>query len=167
MPHIALSAPHRLRCRNAYTPPALPPLPEGGLPPQGLRQSQYQLMETAFRASGGLVDAHEVVDLLLKHTSQPISRLARWIVSREVISLRWQARTMLPMFQFDGVGMQLRAEVAAVMRELAPVMSEWEIGLWFCVPNGLLADLSPLEALAHDAASVHDAARGERYLLRA
>lgn len=142
-------------------PPALPTLL------QTPEACQYRALSRAFRASGGIVSADEVLVLLARHTSQPISQLAHWIVDRDVISFSWQARTMLPLFQFELATMTLRPAVGAVLRELAPAMSDWEICLWFAAPNAWLADASPLDAIGRDAPAVIDAARGERFLLRA
>lgn len=128
---------------------------------------QYRELNRAFRASGGIVSSEEILTLLMRHTSQPISRLAHWIVDHEVISFPWQSRTMLPLFQFDLATMTLRPPVSAVVHELAPALGDWDICLWFVAPNAWLADASPLEAIAQDAPAVLDAARGERYLLRA
>jgi hypothetical protein len=33
--------------------------------------------------------------------AKPISLVARWIISRTVISFGWRSQTLLPLFQFD------------------------------------------------------------------
>jgi hypothetical protein len=131
-----------------------------------LQACQYREIMNGFRASGGVISADEAVTLLMRRTDQPISRLARWIVDREVISLEWQARTVLPRFQFDLPTMTPRTSVSTVFRELIPALTDWEICLWLVTPNAWLANTSPLDAIASDPAAVVDAARGERYLLR-
>lgn len=128
---------------------------------------EYRTLSRACSAHGGLLSSDELLVLLGRHSSQPISRLARWIVDHEVLSFAWQSRTMLPLFQFERATMALRPVVRAVLRELAPALSDWEICLWFAAPNAWLADASPLEAMVRDAPAVLDAARGERFLLRA
>jgi hypothetical protein len=131
-----------------------------------LQACQYREMEKAFRASDGWMSSDEVVTLLMERTDQPVSRLARWIVEGDVIGLQWQARTVLPLFQFDLSTMTPRPSVTSVLRELIPALSDWEICLWFVAPNAWLDDASPLHAIALNAPAVLDAARGERYLLR-
>ena len=131
-----------------------------------LQASQYRAIEHELRASGGLLGADDIVALLMERMDQPISRLAHWIVDREVLGFQWQGRMVLPRFQFDLSTMTPCPSVAAVLRELVPALSDWEICVWFVTPNAWLADASPFEAMASDAAAVVDAARGERYLLR-
>lgn len=133
---------------------------------QTVKDREYREMQQAFRAGGGLANSDEVTRLLGVRTEQPISVLARWIVAHEVVSFEWNSRTMLPLFQFDLPAMTLRPEVAVVIRELAHVLSDWEIGLWFARPNAWLGDAAPIDSLASDPRGVHDAARADRYLAR-
>lgn len=128
--------------------------------------SQFREMAQAFRDSGGIASSDDVVALLLSHTDQPISQLAHWIVDHDVLSFQWQLRTLVPLFQFDLRTMRLRPCVSAVIRELAPALSDWEISLWFATPNAWLSDAAPLDTMARDVPAVLDAARGERYLSR-
>ena len=48
-------------------------------PLQANQDYQYREMERSFRANGGVASADEVTALLVRHTDQPISMLARWI----------------------------------------------------------------------------------------
>ena len=58
-----------------------------------------------YRGHGGLARADEVVERLLPHHNQPMSRLARWIAGREVLSIDVRGELWLPLFQIDlGVG---------------------------------------------------------------
>lgn len=133
---------------------------------QTLQAREYRKMKHAFSASGGLVSSDDALTLLMRHTDQPISQLARWIVDREVISFQWEWRTVLPLFQFDLPTMTPRSSVTAVIRELIPALSDWEMCLWLIAPNAWLADAAPLDAISLDARAVLDAARGEHFLLR-
>lgn len=135
-------------------------------PLQAVEASQYRNMENAFRATGGFASSEEMVFRLRRHTDQPISRLARWIVDRHVISIEWQGRTMLPLFQFDPGTLVPRTEVTAVIRELVPALSDWEITLWFAEPNVWLDEHTPAETILRDAAAVFNASLAERYLAR-
>jgi hypothetical protein len=135
-------------------------------PLQAAEASQYRNMEAGLRATGGFASSDEMVFRLRRHTDQPISRLARWIVDRHVISIEWQGRTMLPLFQFEPSTLVPRTEVTAVIRELVPALSDWEITLWFAEPNVWLDEHAPADAVLRDAAAVFNAALAERYLAR-
>jgi len=135
-------------------------------PLQATEAGQYRHMEAAFRATGGISSSDEMVFRLRRHTDQPISCLARWIVDRHVISFDWHGRTMLPVFQFEPSTLVPRAEVTAVIRELVPALSDWEIVLWFAEPNVWLDERAPADAILRNAAAVFDAALAERYLVR-
>ena len=127
---------------------------------------EYREMEHGLRASGGLANTDDIIALLGARTDQPISTLAHWIVAHDLVSFEWNSRTMLPVFQFELATMTVRPEVTAIVRELAPAFSDWEICLWFARPNAWLGDASPVDHLAVDAAAVFDAARADRYLAR-
>lgn len=134
---------------------------------QATQDDQYREMERSFRANGGIADVDEVTTLLGRHTDQPISVLAHWIVNRDVISFDWRGRTLLPLFQFDLDAMAPRASVTGVIRELVPVLNDWELALWFAAPNGWLDDIAPVDIIDSDAGAVYEAARADRYLARA
>ncbi|OUM02016.1 hypothetical protein [Variovorax sp. JS1663] len=122
-------------------------------------------MDQAFRASGGIAGSDEVTALLRRHTDQPISVLARWIVDRDVLCFHWQSRSMLPLFQFDPHTLTPRQPVVAVLGELAPALSDWEIALWFARCNPWLDDAAPVDAIDVDQRAVYEAARVDRYLI--
>ena len=58
-------------------------------------------MEAAFRPHGGIVGCDGVVRLLRRRTHHPISMLARWIDDRDVLSVHWQSRMIVPLIQLD------------------------------------------------------------------
>jgi hypothetical protein len=131
-----------------------------------IEASQYLEMEAAFRPQGGMADSDEVAERLLRHTDQPISRLARWIVNRDVLSVSWRSRLMLPLFQFDLAAFTPRPPVREVIRELTPVLGDWALALWFARSNALLGGATPADAIARDPAAVLEAAREERQRVR-
>jgi hypothetical protein len=139
---------------------------------QTAQARQYRAMENAFSSTGGIVSADEVVTRLGRHTDQPISQLARWIVDHAVLSFPWRTRTMLPLFQFQFqfqfhlASITIHPTVTAVIGELVPVLGDWDISVWFAEPNAWVSDTAPVEAIDRDVHAVLDAARAERYLAR-
>ncbi|MGZ5179561.1 MAG: hypothetical protein ACXWC6_00095 [Ramlibacter sp.] len=134
-------------------------------PAQAIEDSEYRELESAFRPHGGVAGCEAVTELLRGRMDQPISRLARWIVGREVLSLEWGSRLMVPLFQFDRFTMLPRPVVGEVLRELAPVLGDWSLALWFARPNALLGYRAPVEAIQGHARAVADAARAQRFLV--
>lgn len=134
---------------------------------QTTEATRFNEMEGAFQASGGIASSDEVTHLLRRHTDQPISMLARWIVAGDVLSIDWQARMMIPLFQFDPYTMAPRPAATQVIRALGSVMSDWDVALWFARPNAWLGDVTPVEALNHDHRAVLDAARADQFLAHA
>jgi hypothetical protein len=128
---------------------------------------QYRAMEDAFRTAGGIVSADELVMRLIRCTDQPISKLARWIVEHKVLSFSWRTHTALPLFQFDLANMTIHPSVTTVIDELVPALSDWDIAVWFAQPNPWLAGAAPVDVMERDVHGLLDAARAERYLVRA
>lgn len=148
------------------------PLPGAPTPgcvpaPQGcIEASQFLEMETSFRSQGGMAGSDQVAELLSRRTDQPISKLARWIVDRDVLSVSWRSRLVLPLFQFDLTMMMPRGPVREVIRGLAPVLGDWALALWFARRNDLLRGVAPVDVIVRDPWAVFDAARQERLLLQ-
>jgi hypothetical protein len=136
----------------------------GQVEAQHFEGRQFATLQRAFAPTGGMVAAGHVEQLMRKHREQPISTLARWIVSRQVISFDWQAWTLLPLFQFDPLAMTVRPGVAAVVRELAGVFDGWDLASWFAHPNAWLDGRAPVDCLRADAESVIEAARADRFI---
>ena len=128
---------------------------------------QFVSLEAACRRSGGIVSADEVV-LMLRNcgSNQPLSKLARWIVARDVMSFEWRATTWLPLFQFERGDMSLRPGVSAVVCELSDVFDVWELMAWFTSPNTWLCDMAPADLVAIRPAAVLEAARADRFISR-
>jgi hypothetical protein len=123
------------------------------------------IMELAYRQYGGLASADEVVNMLSeRHHAQSLSRVARWLVARDVVSFEWKSRTWLPLFQFELHTMALRPEVTLVVRELSGVFDGWELASWFASPNIGLGNMTPVAAITALPAAVCEAARVDRFI---
>ena len=129
-------------------------------------QRQFAAMKHAFRFNGGFMDTDEIALRLRCCCDQPVSRLARWIVSRSVVCISWEAQTLMPGFQFARANMSIRPCCAAILDELRDLMDNWELGLWFAAPNAHLDYAAPVALLAREGAEVLRAARRERLLDR-
>ena len=125
---------------------------------------QFIAMLNAYRCCGGLARAQEVAGMCKSHSVTDISTLAGWIVRRKLVSLEWQGKIWLPLFQFNRVDMHLLPGLPAVMDELVVAMDDWDIARWFSLPNPWLADCTPADVLATAAPEVLNAARAERYV---
>jgi len=127
---------------------------------------QFVAMVQAFRATGGVVCGDELACLLRRRSKQPISIVARWIVSRQVVSFEWQSQTMLPLFQFDPSDMALRPCVMEIVGELVDTYDDWGAAVWFASPNAWLDGAMPLKRVDTDTKEVLDAARADRFIAR-
>lgn len=119
-------------------------------------------MERVYQSKGGLACGDEVAFLLRKFLDQPISTLARWIVSRTVVSFPSQSRTLLPLFQFDRSDMSISADTVEITRELTSAFDDKELALWFAEPNCRLDGAAPVDAIARDQPLVLRAARADK-----
>ena len=127
------------------------------------RDRQFAMMLRAFRETGGLARGDEVADALVQRGVGDLSQLARWIVSREVLSLDWKGEVWVPWFQFDLRTMALREAAPRVTAELVPAFDRWQQALWFATPNVWLDERLPADVLATDPAGVMSAARADRF----
>lgn len=115
---------------------------------------------------GGLLSGEEVSLLMRRHTAQPVSQLARWIVLSNIISLDNQGQTWIPLFQFEQDDMSIKPTVSAVLAELAPLLDGNELAVWFASANDWLAGASPLDTIEVDFPAVLKAARADRFVIR-
>jgi hypothetical protein len=129
-----------------------------------VEDKQFSMMEAAFLRTGGLASDNAIAHQLRRHTGQPISVVAHWIVKRQIICFPWNWHTLVPVFQFDTADMTLCPGVSEILRELVDVFDDWEIAHWFASPNSWLDDASPVDTIAHDYPAVHEAARADRYI---
>ena len=118
----------------------------------------------AYRGSGGLASAEELLTWFNQRGGPDVKTLARWIVARQVISFGWQARTWLPRFQFSPQDMTPRAELRPILSELNDVYDECELATWFATPNSLLSGRTPVQAFMTSAAAVTRTARIDRFV---
>jgi Protein of unknown function (DUF2384) len=132
--------------------------------PSAAVDNTFVEMLAAYRGSGGLARADEVVALLERGGRAGIATLARWIVERSVISFEWQQQTWLPWFQFQRADQQPDPAMRAVFAELGTVYDGWEMAHWFARPNSALGGSAPLQIIATEADAVLHAARADRFV---
>jgi len=128
---------------------------------------RWATVAAAFADTGGWVSGSELADLIRlrgrqddgSHVSQPISLVARWIVSGDVISVSTPWGDMLPLFQFDLHRAIVRQEVAMVRAELRGALADAELALWFVTPNAWLQGAQPALALRTQLPEARRAAR--------
>jgi hypothetical protein len=130
-----------------------------------LKDAQFDWMRVAFSPRGGLLHSEECQRRLRQQTDQPVSRLARAIVSRALLSLSWDGDTWIPAFQFAEDGLSVRPCCAQVFEELGPLFDDWELAWWFAVPNAWLGGAAPVDRLDDPALLLH-AARADRFIAR-
>jgi hypothetical protein len=136
----------------------------------GLDMTDHDRVETlyiAYERNGGVAICDEVVVMLRRHIRQPVSCLARWIVHRAIVNFHLHGHTFIPLFQFDLFDMSIKTTFSLVTTELSDVLDESELAEWFARPNCWLGCRSPIERLAQAPGAVLDAARADRYILRA
>lgn len=129
--------------------------------------SRWSAIAAAFAHTGGWVSGNELADLIRRqgqdddrfHVAQPVSLVARWIVSGQVISVDTPWGDMLPLFQFDLHRAELRPGVAMVRAELQGALDGIELALWFVTPHEGLQGDCPAIALQTRLPEVRRAAR--------
>jgi hypothetical protein len=126
------------------------------------RNIQFVGLLNAYRCSGGLARAPEVAARFLRQGVRDVSPLASWLLKRQVVSVEWQSKIWLPLFQFNPTGMALRTGLSSVLSELVVRYDAWAIADWFAQPNAWLADCAPANVMAVDAPQVLNAARAAR-----
>lgn len=117
-----------------------------------------------FHAYGGLAPACDVAELLRVRWHQPISRLARWIVNRRVLSVESAGGLYLPLFQFDLAAASVRTDARLVFDTLLPVLDSHEMARWFVEANSWLGDEAPAHVFMLDPQRVMQAARADRFV---
>ena len=134
--------------------------------PHDAARALHVMMVDAYRRTGGLVNDAELALLLRRHSTQPLSLLARWIVARRLVCYVWQSEILVPLFQFDRDDMSLRRETGQVVDELAGTFDDWELAAWFAQPNSWLQNTAPVELIDVDQRAVLQAARADRFIAR-
>lgn len=127
---------------------------------------QFGEIEAGYRRSGGIASDANVVSMLRQCSDQPLSRLARWIVAREVLNFECRGTIWLPLFQFEAGTPSVLPAVTAVIRELADVFDDEELATWFAFPNTWLQGKAPVDTVESYPFAVRDAARADRFIAR-
>ncbi|MEO8523644.1 MAG: hypothetical protein ABI460_02885 [Caldimonas sp.] len=133
-------------------------------PSEEFRRRQFDMMESSFGCHGGLYGGDELALLTRGRGEQPMSLIARAIVNRSLVNVVWQGKLLIPAFQFALHGCSVRDDVAVVVDELVKPFDDWELALWFALPNLWLKDMAPVDMLARDPAAVLGAARADRFI---
>ena len=129
-----------------------------------LDDQQFVALMNAYRSSGGLARAQEVLALLLHRGGPDAATLARWVQQRDVLSFDWHTDSWMPLFQFDPADMRPLPQLRPVLAELEGLYNPWELAEWFVEPNAWLQGRAPVDRLGRDAAGVLDAARVDRFV---
>ena len=157
-----------LRPRKAFAHPGgdLSTLPDEALEAiwHAVQVRRFATLQAAFGRHGGCLPADHVCGLLRAHWDQPLSRVARWIAGRDIVSLAWQGQVWIPLFQFERPSLDLAAPVADLVRALRPVYDDWELAEWFTRPHDLLSGRHPLAMLACDPSAAMEAARRDHFI---
>lgn len=133
---------------------------------------QWMSTAAAFADTGGLVSGDELAELIREHSlpnaqalsSQPVSLVARWIVSRSVVVIDSPWGHVLPLFQFDLQRASVHPAMPLVLAELGGVLEGAELALWFVTPNEWLQGERPALAMRSTLQAVRHAARADRYV---
>ncbi|WP_291010714.1 hypothetical protein [Hydrogenophaga sp.] len=138
--------------------------------------SSFQWLSTcaAFADSGGMASGDELAQRLVDSAShaggasglQATSQVARWILSRAVVTVLGPHGWMLPLFQFDLANAALKPSMAPVLSALHGVFDEAELALWFVSSNHWLEGDRPAMVMHKNLPGVLHAARADRYVAR-
>lgn len=128
------------------------------------RDHAFVELLAAYRGSGGLARTYELIVALRSRSRPDTEQLARWIVTREIISFDWQGQKWFPWFQFDRESGRPCPLVGDIVHALCPVLDDWQMACWFVQPNVSIDNGVPAEELACQPANVWAAAHA--YLQR-
>jgi hypothetical protein len=123
-------------------------------------EKEHLALASGYRSFGGVAPSAEIAT---RRPLDGISRLARSIVLREVISYEWRGDYWLPRFQFEGSDLLVSEEAGILIAELSVALDDWELARWFVAPNAWLHHRTPLQTMREDFDHVHDAARFLRF----
>ncbi|MBS0447041.1 MAG: hypothetical protein JSR59_13950 [Proteobacteria bacterium] len=119
--------------------PGMPPADDGG--------DDYAQAAAVFSRTGGLATCDQVACLMRDRCSQPVSRLAHWIVGGALVSFERLGQRFIPMFQFDPEAMTLREGVDELVRTLSATRDEWHTALWFTRSHPGLRGATPADVI--------------------
>ena len=118
----------------------------------------------AFHRTGGLATGDQLAAVMRHRVAQPISLLARWIVTRQIVIVPCEGQTLVPLFQLQPGLASVRAGIPALVHELGTVFNDWELAQWFARGNSCLGGATPAECIGSDLPGVWQAARTDRYI---
>lgn len=125
---------------------------------QACADHQFIAMLDAYRYSGGLAPAQEVVALFRRHSDDGPATLTRLIVDQSVICFGWQSTVWLPLFQFNPPDMSTLPGLGQVLTALNSNFDTWHVANWFAQPNSWLDGATPTDMLGRDPKAVINAA---------
>lgn len=130
------------------------------------RAAEHRQMQRGFDDTGGMADSERVMRWGWRAGEQPVSRLARGIVDREIVHVEWQGTLWLPLFQFEMPALTVRSTVRDAIAELRDDLDDWDLALWFGTPHALLDGRTPASDAVDGHRDLVDAARADRFVLR-
>jgi hypothetical protein len=80
----------------------------------------------------------------------------------KIFSITDGRKRKYPLFQFDLERVEIRKEVALVLKELPESWTDWDVAFWFFQGNAYLDDRKPFELIKPEADEVISAAKYER-----
>lgn len=125
---------------------------------------RFVAMLDAYRESGGLARAQEVLGCFQRRGGPDAGTLANWIATRALIGFEWGCDTWLPRFQFDWDALLPRAQLLPVFATLSPVYDAWETACWFVERNPWLGQRAPVDLASSDLAAILRAAHADRFM---
>lgn len=141
-------------------------------PAVAFRHEHWCATARAFASTGGLVDGDELAEMLQKRYEggagqpavQPVSLVARWIVTQSVVTIDGPWGRMLPLFQFDLARASVHEAMRPLLSELRGAFEDTELAMWFVTGNDWLAGACPAQVMHTDLNAVRQAARSDRFL---
>ena len=118
----------------------------------------------AYKTSGGTARVDDLALLLEERKKGDFVSVVKRIVARDIFSFEWQNHYWVPMFQFDQTDLSVRQEVHRVVYELAGVLDNWTLALWFTKPNAWLKGKRPVDMVDCQFSAVLNAARSDRFV---
>jgi len=135
--------------------------------PRWRADAEFAEMQRAFAPYAGMSTGDELLLRASRSRPLPISSLARPIARRELVSLMHRGQLLLPNFQFEPGSLQLLPAMTEIVLELRDVFDDWDLALWFAMPNVVLQHARPVDLLASrgsGVSEVREAARVDRFI---
>ncbi|WP_439517482.1 hypothetical protein [Hydrogenophaga sp.] len=140
--------------------------------PMASADEHWAATARAFADTGGLVSGDELAELLRQHAVgqenvspvDPVSLVARWIVTHSVVTVDSPWGRLLPLFQFDLPRTAVHAGMRPLLSELRGAFDDTELATWFVTGNDWLSGACPAHAMHTDLQAVRQAARSDRFV---